>query len=106
MLMVLGQHAPIAAVQLSQMMDINPGTISVYVRRLEQRGLVERTRSNQDRRTWQLALTPDGTAAAEETHLGAAAYTQQFLSSLTDEEQATLHRLLLKAVHELGYDWI
>jgi len=106
MLMVLGQHAPVAAAQLSQMMDINPGTISVYVQRLVQKGLVERTQSEQDRRTWRLALTPAGEAAAQETHHGAAAYTQQFLSPLTDEQQANFHNLLLKVVHELGYDWI
>ena len=40
-LMVLGQFAPLNASQLSELMDINPGTISVYVQRLVEMGLVQ-----------------------------------------------------------------
>jgi len=105
-LMVLGQCTPITAAKLSEMMDINPGTISVYVQRLVRKGLVARSQDSQDRRTWHLTLTPQGQEVARETHRGAAAYTQQFLASLTDDEQRILHRLLLKVVRDVGYDWI
>ena len=104
-LMVLGQFAPTTARNLSKAMDINPGTISVYVQRLVEKGLVSRSQDEQDRRTWWLSLTEDGEAAYQDTLLGAAAYTKQFLEPLTDKEQTTFHQMLLKISTGLGYEW-
>ncbi len=104
-LMVLGQFEPVAARSLSKRMDINPGTISVYVQRLVELGLVERTQDEKDRRTWWLSLTEEGKAAYRDTINGAAAYTRGFLEPLTDEEQCTLHRLMLKVAEGRGCAW-
>lgn len=104
-LMVLGQFKPTTARDLSKLMDINPGTISVYVQRLVERGLVERTQDEKDRRTWWLSLTADGKVAYRETLAGATAYTRDFLEPLTAEEQLTLHGLMLKVAEGLGYAW-
>jgi DNA-binding MarR family transcriptional regulator len=105
MLMVLGQFEPITARDLSQRMDINPGTISVYVQRLAKRGLVERVQSENDRRTWWLSLTEEGKAAYRETLNGATEYTRAFLQPLTPDEQSALHGLMLKIAEGLGYAW-
>ena len=104
-LMVLGQFEPLSARDLSKRMDINPGTISVYVQRLVEAGLVERTRDEKDRRTWWLRLTEGGKKAHTETLSGATAYTRSFLAPLTEEEQLTLHALLFKVAEGLGYEW-
>ena len=104
-LMVLGQFAPVNSVRLSTIMDINPGTISVYVQRLVTKGLVQREQDGEDRRNWWLTLTAEGKAAYEETIEGAVDYTRDFLSALDESEQRTLHRLLLKASHSLGFGW-
>jgi DNA-binding MarR family transcriptional regulator len=104
-LMVMRQLAPLSARQLSRAMDINPGTISVYVQRLVEKGLVEKRQEEKDRRTWWISLTPAGKAAAEGVATGAAQYTRDFLASLSDSEQQALHRLLLKASHGLGFEW-
>jgi DNA-binding MarR family transcriptional regulator len=104
-LMVIGRFAPINAAKLSTMMDINPGTISVYVQRLVTGGLVQREQDTDDRRNWWLTLTDEGKAAYEETIAGTVDYTQDFLSALDKSEQRTLHSLLLKASHSLGFDW-
>jgi len=104
-LMVLGQLAPTTASDLSKRMDINAGTISVYVQRLVERGLVGRTQDESDRRTWWLTLTEPGKSAYRDTIEGAAAYTRDFLAPLSDEEQRTLHALLSKISEGLGYRW-
>jgi DNA-binding MarR family transcriptional regulator len=104
-LMVLGQFAPLNARRLSRLMDINPGTISVYVQRLVEKGLVQRERDTADRRNWWLTLTDLGQAAAQGVIAGAVEYTRDFLSALDEAERQTLHRLLLKASHGLGFDW-
>jgi len=103
-LMVLGQLEPMTSRELSKRMDINPGTISVYVQRLVERELVERTRDEKDRRTWWLTLTADGKRAYADTLSGATEYTRSFLEPLTEEEQLSLHRLMLKVAEGLGYE--
>lgn len=104
-LMVLGQFAPLNSRQLSGIMDINPGTISVYVQRLVKKGLVQKEQDQDDRRNWLLQLTEAGQAAYQGTITGAVTYTRDFLSALSESEQRTLHRLLLKTSHSLGFDW-
>jgi len=105
MLMVLGQIEATTSRDLSKRMDINPGTISVYVQLLVERGLIERTQDEKDRRTWWLSLTEEGKTAYHDTIDGAAAYTRDFLQPLTDEERRTLHGLMLKVAEGLGYAW-
>jgi MarR family 2-MHQ and catechol resistance regulon transcriptional repressor len=104
-LMVLHQFAPANATQLSRMMDINPGTISVYVQRLIEKGLVQREQDADDRRNWWLTLTDRGQQVAGAVVAHAVAYTRDFLASLDESEQGALHQALLKASHSLGFDW-
>ena len=104
-LMVLRQFAPINSRQLSRIMDINPGTISLYVQRLVEKGLVQKEQDTKDRRTWWLMLTELGQMVADKVVASAIAYTRDFLSVLSQEEQQVLHRSLLKASHSLGFDW-
>lgn len=104
-LMVLNQFAPINSAQLSRIMDINPGTISVYVQRLVEKGLLQKRQGEQDRRNWWLHLTELGKTAAREIVASAIVYTRGFLDSLDEAEQRNLHRLLLKTSHSLGFEW-
>jgi DNA-binding MarR family transcriptional regulator len=104
-LMVLGQFAPLNSRHLSQLMDINPGTISVYVQRLVEKGLIERSRDREDRRNWWLNLTEAGEVAYQETIAGTVDYTRDFLAVLDESEQRSLHTLLTKAAHSLGFGW-
>ena len=104
-LMVLGQFAPLNARRLSRLMDINPGTISVYVQRLVEMGMVKKEQDMEDRRNWWLTLTDLGQTAAQAVIAGAVEYTRDFLTVLDEDEQQTLHHLLLKASRSLGFDW-
>ncbi len=105
-LMMLGQFAPLNSRRLSQLMDVNPGAISLYVQRLVEMGLVHKEQDADDRRNWQLTLTEAGQTAARGVIAGAVEYTRDFLAALDEDEQRTLHRLLLKAAHGLGFDWL
>ncbi len=104
-LMVLGQFAPLNSRRLSQLMDVNPGAISLYVQRLVEMGLIRKEQDARDRRNWRLTLTETGEEAAQGVITGAVEYTHDFLSALSHDEQRRLHRLLLKASHSLGFDW-
>jgi len=104
-LMVLYQSVPTTAAHLSEIMDINPGTISVYVQRLVIKGLVMRKQDADDRRNWWLSLTDVGLPVAKMVVESAVTYTRDFLAALNEEEQQALQRILLKVSHSLGFDW-
>ena len=104
-LMVLGQLAPLNSRQLAKIMAITPGTISVYVQRLVEKGLVVKTQDQNDRRNWLLNLTEEGQKHYRQTIGGTVNYTRAFVSALSESEQEKLHELLLKTSHSLGFDW-
>lgn len=104
-LMVIGQSAPIISSELAQRMDVAASTISIYVRRLTQQDLVRMERDEDDRRTWWLHLTETGQLAHEAVIAGTIQYTRDFIAMLEPEEQQTLHHLLLKISHGLGFTW-
>ena len=105
LIMVLGQMEPLTASQLSSRMSINPGTISLYVQRLVEKGFIVRERDKKNRRLWWLTLTKQGHDAYGAIITGTAQYTREFLSPLDPDERVTLHGLLLKVSHNLGFDW-
>lgn len=104
-LMVMKQFSPLTANKLSEYMDINPGTISVYVQRLVKKGFIQRQQDEYDRRNWVLSLTDTGKIVASTIVTSAATYTKDFLSVLNEKEQQSLHQLLLKVSHNLGFHW-
>ena len=105
-LMVLGQFVSLNSRQLSDIMDINPGTISVYVQRLITKNLIHKVQVQDDRRNWLLHLTKGGQKVYQEIITGTVSYTRNFLSTLSEKEQLTLHQLLLKPLLNLGFDWV
>ena len=104
-LMVLGQFAPVNSRGLSRIMDINPGTISVYVESLVEKGLVHREQDQKDRRNWWLSLTESGKEAHRTAIESVLEDTRESLLALDELEQLRLHRLLLKVSRSLGFGW-
>ena len=100
---ILGKHGKMNSRELSRLMDINPGTISVYVHRLESKGIIVKDQDKYDRRNWELYLTSKGKEIYEDTVSGIVEYTSQFLDILTKEEQKVIHKLLLKVSDNIGF---
>ncbi len=104
-LMVIGQHDPIRSTDLAHRMEVKPSTISIYVKRLMNKGLIKMERDENDRRAWWVHLTLSGKMAYKMILNGTVKYTRDFLSVLNQEEAETLHGLLQKVSHSLGYNW-
>lgn len=58
----LGKYPGMRPGQLATLLHVDPGTISAALRRLEQKGLVERRRDPRDQRRASLGLTAKGRA--------------------------------------------
>ena len=85
--------------------EITADYIAQLFRRLTQKGLVRMEQDQADRRNWWLHLTEAGQFAYQMMVEGTVRYTHDFLSTLSEAEQQTLHDLLQKASHALGFSW-
>jgi MarR family transcriptional regulator, organic hydroperoxide resistance regulator len=59
-MLVLWQHEPLAVKDLSRLLQLDPGTLSPLLKRLEGAGLLRRERDPKDQRNLALALTDKG----------------------------------------------
>ncbi len=110
-LFVIGQRAPLTARQLAKALGITPGTTSLYVQKLVEKGLLVKEQDQTDRRNWWLRLSPQGTQIYDSIMGATVHFTRDFSAALNDEEQAALLTLLKKAyqgvvemIPHLGHD--
>jgi DNA-binding MarR family transcriptional regulator len=67
LLMALWDRSPQTVSELGAVLDLDSGTLSPLLRRMEDAGLVTRTRSGQDARVVEVSLTERGRAMRAET---------------------------------------
>jgi MarR family transcriptional regulator for hemolysin len=89
--------APISLSQreLAARVGIGGATLVRHLDRLEAEGLVVRRRDEHDRRVTRVEITPAGRARHAELAEVAADVDRELAALMSDEEQATLRRLLL-----------
>jgi DNA-binding MarR family transcriptional regulator len=61
-MLALWQHGPLSVKRLSELLQLDPGTLSPLVKRLEISGFVRRDRDPRDERSLAIALTDEGRA--------------------------------------------
>jgi DNA-binding MarR family transcriptional regulator len=61
-MLALWQHGPLAVKDLSRLLQLDPGTLSPLIKRLETAGLLRRNRNPHDERALAIALTDEGRA--------------------------------------------
>ncbi len=98
MLMKLGN---MTQKELTDRMDIRPGSASEVLIKLENAGLIARTENGEDRRAVDVALTDEGRVKAQEAAERREALRGELLSALSPEEKDTL----LKLLEKLNADW-
>ncbi|TQN42701.1 DNA-binding MarR family transcriptional regulator [Blastococcus colisei] len=65
-MLALWQHGPLSVKRLSGLLQLDPGTLSPLVKRLETGGLVRRDRDPRDERSLAIALTDAGRALRDQ----------------------------------------
>ena len=96
-LLALVQGNPdVTARQLARALAVTPPNIAIGLDRLEQRGLVVRTRSERDARMQHVRLTRSGAALVEASTRQLLEGEQAALTTLTPAERAMLVELLHK----------
>lgn len=86
--------------ELSKLLGIDTGLMTRLLDKLETKGLLERSRSLEDRRVVNLALTKKGTAVAAQIPAIAPVVLNRRLKRFTREEFKELGRLLNKFLED------
>lgn len=84
--------------KLGRYAAMDPATIQGVIRRLHERGMIERIPDSTDRRRMVLSLSPLGYKTVEELLAGAKRVDSEILGPLTEEERAQFMSLVKKVV--------
>ncbi len=97
-----GEPYELTAGELVRQTMVTSGAITNRIDRLEQRGLVERTRSKDDRRKVIMRLTTQGLELVDDIVFTHMATEREILAALTPRQQHDLARYLRTALLTLG----
>ena len=95
-MLALWQHAPLSVKRLGQLLQLDPGTLSPLLKRLEAAGLLRRERDQQDQRNLALTLTDRGRALREEAEKIPAGIVERL--GMPVEELMALHGALTQVI--------
>lgn len=101
---VVGRLPDISAGELAEVLRVHPSTLTGVLRRLEERGAVERHAPPEDHRRALLRLTPRGRDIDELRAGTTESAVRRALSRHTPEELATASRVLATLARELEDD--
>jgi DNA-binding MarR family transcriptional regulator len=91
---VIDQRPGLSAGELATAVALSPGAVTTALDRLEQRGLVRRTRDSEDRRRVMVELTEEANRAAWEAYGPLAEMGRPFIEEMSDKDLKTLIRFL------------
>jgi DNA-binding MarR family transcriptional regulator len=89
-------------VELADMLDLEPITLCRIVDRLEEAGLVERTRDPEDRRAWRLHVTPKAQPLVRKLQAVGAKLVEQAFAGIDRKDIETTRRVLARARENAG----
>lgn len=95
-MLVMWEQKQIGAKQLGELLFLDSGTITPVVKKLEQMGLVTRSRGTEDERTLNVTLTAKGENLKEKAAVIPAEIVKCL--KLNQEEAVTLYQLLYKVL--------
>src|SRR3954447_10168600 len=95
-MLALWQHGPLSVTELSRLLQLDPGTLSPLLKRLEAAGLLRRERDPNDQRHLALALTDEGRALREKAELVPAGIVARL--GMPVEELMGLHGVLTDVI--------
>jgi len=98
----VGRNPDLTPGALAGLLHVHPGTVTGIVRRLEDIGLVVRTRSSEDTRRVHLRLTPRGQVVNRRQKGTVEAAVRRVTATMTSRQLAGAARLLKRLAEELA----
>ncbi|MEV8639015.1 MarR family transcriptional regulator [Streptosporangium sp. NPDC051023] len=95
-MLALWEHAPLSVKELSKLLQLDPGTLSPLLKRLEAIGYVRRQRDSQDERVLLVTLSQEGRELRSEAERIPSSVVDRLGMDL--EELQELHRSLTRVI--------
>ena len=95
-MLALWEQSPLSVKQLSGLLQLDPGTLSPLLKRLEASGYVTRRRDPRDERALAVELTEEGRALRDQALLVPPAIMERL--GMSAEELGLLHRSLTRVI--------
>ena len=100
-LMILSHHDDVMAAHLAKRLNHDPGSMTRLLDRLQDKGLIQRTRLDDDRRCIRIELTESGRALAPQLPTAAINAINKSLAGFSAEEHQLLNTLLGRMIDNL-----
>ena len=84
------EHAELSISRLADLVSLSQATVTTIVNRLEQRALLQRRRSEKDRRVVKVALTPSGTEISDRAPTPLQEQFTERFANLAEWEQSMI----------------
>lgn len=97
----LSRQDGLRQVDLADALDVEPITLCRMVDRLEEAGLVERRKDEEDRRAWRIHLTQKAGGVIRDLQAIGADFHTDALDGISDAEQAAVADVLTRIRHNL-----
>jgi DNA-binding MarR family transcriptional regulator len=101
LLLALEEHGSLPQQHLSRIMGVDPRNAVPIIDQLERRMLIERQPNSQDRRRYDVILTPTGRKIMRHLHRAGTKLEEEMFKALNQAERTSLHRLLLKVFAQM-----
>ena len=95
-MLALWQYGSLSVTRLSRLLQLDPGTLSPLLKRLEAAGLLRRERNSKDQRNLALALTDEGLALREQAERIPAGIVERL--GMPVEDLMELHGVLTRVI--------
>ena len=103
-LLVLSVNGEQPMTTLAEALEVKPPTVTKMVTRMTGQGLVKRTGSQSDRRSFLVSLTPDGEAKARELKRVWKRIEKEAMSGLNEKERKRFAKALNQLTEQLALD--
>lgn len=95
-MLALWQHEPLSVKELGELLQLDPGTLSPLLKRLQALGYIHRERNSQDERVLAVTLTPAGRQLRAEAEKIPPAIVARLGMGI--EELQDLHQALMRVI--------
>ena len=101
LMMMIAAEEPISQHDLGLRTGIDPSSMVARMDALAEQGLIERSRNVEDRRSYEIRLSPAGRSLLTKLRKEAKAHGDRFFAPLTEKERKQLNQLLSKLAASL-----
>ncbi len=98
LLELLSKEGPKRPSVIAERLKVTTGGVTVLTTKLINSGFIEKTQSSSDRRSSQIAITPEGEKILDESRSHVSEMVNSMFGMLTNEEIKTLHTIFEKCL--------